>query len=147
MFELLFVQSSAIARYRSAPLLEERIRYLAHCEQIGIKLASSHRKRYTRFGVYQLVERCAARVATLATRSISPHVLRHTSACHLLQAGVDLNTIRAWLGHVSLDTTNIYAEIDLQMKAKAMALCDAGDPNQSRPWKEDRGVVAFLNSI
>jgi len=47
----------------------------------------------------------------------------------------------------SLDTTNIYAEIDLQMKAKAMALCDAGDPNPSRPWKEDKGVVAFLNSI
>ena len=46
---------------------------------------------------------------------------------HLLQAGVDLNTIRAWLGHVSLDTTNMYAEIDLQMKAKAMALCDAGE--------------------
>ena len=38
MFEFLFAQSSAIARYRSAPLLEERIRYLAHCKQIGIKL-------------------------------------------------------------------------------------------------------------
>jgi hypothetical protein len=38
MFEFLFAQSSAIARYRSAPLLEERIRYLAHCKQVGIKL-------------------------------------------------------------------------------------------------------------
>ena len=73
--------------------------------------------------------------------------MRHTSACHLLQAGVDLNTIRAWLGHVSLDTTNIYAEIDLQMKAKAMALCDPGDQGPNRPWKEDKGVIAFLNSI
>ena len=108
---------------------------------------SRHRKRYTRFGVYRLVERCAARVPTLATRAISPHVVRHTSACHLLQAGVDLNTIRAWLGHVSLDTTNIYAEIDLQMKEKVMALCDAGDPGPNRPWKEDKGVIAFLNSI
>ena len=108
---------------------------------------SRHRKRYTRFGVYRLVERCAARVPTLAARTISPHVVRHTSACHLLQAGVDLNTIRAWLGHVSLDTTNIYAEIDLQMKEKAMALCDAGDPGPNRPWKEDKGVIAFLNSI
>jgi hypothetical protein len=106
---------------------------------------SRHRKRYTRFGVYRLVERCAARVPTLAARAISPHVVRHTSACHLLQARVDLNTIR--LGHVSLDTTNIYAEIDLQMKEKAMALCDAGDPGPNRPWKEDKGVIAFLNSI
>jgi site-specific recombinase XerC len=44
------------------------------------------------------------------------------SACHLLQAGIDLNTIRVWLGHVSLDTTEICTEIDLQIKAKAMAL-------------------------
>ena len=56
---------------------------------------------------------------------------RHTNACHLLQAEVDLNTTRAWLGHASLDTTNIYAEIDLEMKAKAMALSDAAEPG---PW-------------
>lgn len=108
---------------------------------------SRHRKRYTRFGIYRLVERCASRVPMLAARAITPHVVRHTSACHLLQGGVDLNTIRAWLGHVSLDTTNIYAEIDLQMKAKAMALCDAGTPSPDRPWKEDKGVIAFLNAI
>ncbi len=108
---------------------------------------SRHRKPYTRFGVYRLVERCAARVPSLATKAITPHVVRHTSACHLLQAGIDLNTIRAWLGHVSLDTTNIYAEIDLQMKAEAMALCDAGQPVPNRPWKEDKGVIAFLNAL
>ena len=108
---------------------------------------SRHRRPYTRFGVYRLVERCAARVPSLADRAITPHVVRHSSACHLLQAGVDLNTIRAWLGHVSLDTTNIYAEIDLEMKAKAMALCDAGEPATDRPWKEDKGVIAFLNAI
>ena len=45
-------------------------------------------------------------------------MIRHTTAVHLLRAGVDINTIRAWLGHVSLDTTNIYAEVDLEMKAK-----------------------------
>ncbi|WP_348628378.1 tyrosine-type recombinase/integrase [Mesorhizobium sp. WSM3862] len=69
-----------------------------------------------------------------------PHMIRHTSACHLLQAGVDLNTIRAWLGHVSLETTNIYAEIDIEMNAKAMALCEATTSRQERPWKEDKGV-------
>ena len=108
---------------------------------------SRHRKPYTRFGVYRLIERCAAHVPTLAARAISPHVVRHTSACHLLQAGVDINTIRAWLGHVSLDTTNIYAEIDLQMKAKAMTLCEPDGPSPTRPWKEDKGVIAFLDSI
>ena len=70
--------------------------------------------------------------------------MRHTSACHLLQAGVDLNTIRAWLGHASLDTTNIYAEIDLETKARAMALCDAAESGPDHPWKENKGLMAFL---
>ena len=48
---------------------------------------------------------------------------------------------------MSVDTTNIYAEIDLETKAKAMALCDAGQPTPNRPWKEDKGVIAFLNAI
>ena len=60
---------------------------------------------------------------------------------------VDLNTIRAWLGHVSLNTTNIYAEIDLETKAKAMALCDATTPEPGRSWKEDKGLIAFLKSL
>src|SRR5208283_2635140 len=71
----------------------------------------------TRFGVHALVTRhaetAARKVPSLKTKRISPHTIRHTTATHLLRAGVDLNTIRAWLGHVSLDTTNIYAETDL----------------------------------
>ena len=105
------------------------------------------RRPYTRFGVYRLVERCAARVPSLAGRTITPHMIRHTSACHLLQAGVDLNTIRAWLGHASLDTTNIYAEIDLEMKARAIALCDAAEPGPDRPWRENKGLMAFLGAL
>ena len=84
---------------------------------------------------------------SLAARRITPHTVRHTSACHLLQAGVDLNTIRAWLGHASLDTTNIYAEIDLEMKAKAMALCDAAAPGPDRPWKTSKRLMTFLAAL
>ena len=108
---------------------------------------SRHRRPYTRFGVYRLVERCATQVPALQGRKITPHVVRHTSACHLLQAGVDLNTIRAWLGHVSLDTTNIYAEIDLETKAGAMELCDVAEGQGERPWKEGEGVMAFLKTL
>ena len=75
---------------------------------------------FTRFGVYRLIERCAARVPELTDRTITPHVIRHTTACHLVLAGVDINTIRAWLGHVSISTTNIYAEIDLTQKANGV---------------------------
>ena len=55
---------------------------------------------------------------------------RHSCACHILQSGTDINTIRAWLGHVSLATTNIYAEVDLKAKEEAMrSTCpdDSGD--------------------
>ena len=108
---------------------------------------SRYRKPLTRFGIYRLVQRCAACVPALDGRKITPHVLRHTTACHLVRAGVDLNTIRAWLGHVSLNTTNIYAEIDLEMKAKAVALCDTANPGPNRPWKENKGLIAFLKSL
>ena len=48
--------------------------------------------------------------------------------------------------HTSIDTTNIYAEISLKMKAEAMALCDVEEPDPGRHWKEDRDLMAFLNS-
>jgi integrase/recombinase XerD len=78
----------------------------------------------------------------LASKRISPHTIRHTTATHLLRAGVDINTIRAWLGHVSLDTTNIYAEIDLEMKAKALATCAVTENNKSkRHWRVDPALM------
>jgi integrase/recombinase XerD len=82
----------------------------------------------TRFGVHRIVSAYAARVAervdSMRGKRISPHTMRHTTAVHLLRAGVDINTIRAWLGHVSLDTTHVYAEVDLEMKARALASLD-----------------------
>lgn len=102
---------------------------------------------FTRFGVYRLIERCAERVPDLVGRTITPHVIRHTTACHLVLAGVDINTIRAWLGHVSISTTNIYAEIDLTLKTNAVALCEVGQRGRGRSWKEDKDLMAFLKSL
>lgn len=108
----------------------------------------------TRFGIRSLVKRYAAKAATvlpsIAKKRVSPHTLRHTTATHLLRAGVDINTIRAWLGHVSLSTTNIYAEIDLTMKAKALATCEVADlksRNVKPPWRKDKSLMAFLNAL
>jgi len=110
------------------------------------------RRPMTRFGIYKTVERYACKVVAerpaLASKRISPHTIRHTTAVHLLRAGVDINTIRAWLGHVSIDTTNIYAEIDLEMKARALAKCDVGESIQKdRHWSQDHGLMAFLRSL
>jgi len=106
----------------------------------------------TRFGIHTLIERSVARavkqVPSLATKRVSPHTIRHTTATHLLRAGVDINTIRAWLGHVSLTTTNVYAEVDLEMKAKALANCEV-EPTKKKlsPWREDKGLMEFLRTL
>jgi integrase/recombinase XerD len=105
----------------------------------------------TRFGIYEMVQRYAGQVSTklptLAAKRVSPHTIRHTTATHLLRAGVDINTIRAWLGHVSLVTTNVYAEIDLEMKAKALAKCDVGVQPTGRRWRENPELMSFLRSL
>jgi site-specific recombinase XerD len=106
----------------------------------------------TRFGIHTLVERhvkkAAKTIPSLGRKRVSPHTIRHTTATHLLRAGVDINTIRAWLGHVSVDTTNIYAEVDLEMKAKALAACDTGGGKQPvRVWRTDPRVMEFLRSL
>jgi len=108
------------------------------------------RERLTRFGIYALVKRRAAQAAqrmpSIATKRVSPHVVRHTTAVHLLRAGVDINTIRAWLGHVSIDTTNIYAEVDLEMKAKALSECSIPGA-AGRSWHKQPGLMVFLKSL
>ena len=105
----------------------------------------------TRFGIGRMVgrngEAAAARVPSLSRKNVTPHVIRHSTATHLLRAGVDLNTIRAWLGHVKLDTTNIYAEIDFETKARAIALCDQAESEGTRAWKRDAGIMAFLRTL
>lgn len=105
----------------------------------------------TRFGIHALVERYAAQVAaklpSLAKKRVSPHTIRHTTATHLLRSGVDINTIRGWLGHVSIDTTNRYADVDLEMKAKALAKCEVAEEERKKPWHEDKGLMEFLRGL
>lgn len=106
----------------------------------------------TRFGIYAIVGKyvklVAATYPSILQKRVSPHTIRHTTATHLLQAGVDINTIRAWLGHVSVNTTNIYAEINLKMKAEALACCEVECKNHSsKHWKEDEELMSFLDNL
>ena len=106
----------------------------------------------TRSGVHGLVKRLAKRACTikpsLENKTVGPHVIRHTTATHLLRAGVDINTIRGWLGHVSLSTTNIYAEIDLETKARALAACSITEDQESAtPWREQKTLMDFLSNL
>ncbi len=105
----------------------------------------------TRFGIHRLVshyaELASAAVPSLATKRVSPHTIRHTTAVHLLRAGVDINTIRAWLGHVSLDTTHIYAEVDMEMKAKALARVDISNLKTKAQQRTLPSLMAFLDAL
>jgi site-specific recombinase XerD len=105
----------------------------------------------TRFGIHRLVtqyaELASKTVPSLATKRVSPHTIRHTTAVHLLRAGVDINTIRAWLGHVSLDTTHVYAEVDMEMKAKALARVDISGLQTTPRQRTLPSLMAFLKAL
>ena len=105
----------------------------------------------TRFGIHGLVKRyvakTTAKVPSLERKRISPHTIRHTTATHLLRSGVDINTIRAWLGHVSLATTNIYTQVDLEAKAKALANCEIEDTVPKKSWRKDPELMEFLRGL
>jgi site-specific recombinase XerD len=106
----------------------------------------------TRFGIHRLVTHyaklAAKSVPSMICKRVSPHTIRHTTAVHLLRAGVDINTIRAWLGHVSLDTTHVYAEVDMEMKAKALASVDISGLYHRPPRSAALpSLMAFLQGL
>jgi hypothetical protein len=67
---------------------------------------------------------------------------------HLVAAGVDITVIRSWLGHVSLDTTNHYAQANLETKRLALERLEIPSPQGKRPsWKEDQSVLAWFDAL
>ncbi len=108
----------------------------------------------TRFGVDYIIKKHAHtashQIPTLTKKRVSPHTIRHTTAVHLLNAGVDINVIRAWLGHVDLRTTHIYAEIDFHTKRKAIETC-APQPNADQatepPWRHTPDLLTWLEQL
>lgn len=106
----------------------------------------------TRLGIYEMVTRqaktAAQRHPSITAKRPSPHTIRHTTATHLLQAGVDINTIRAWLGHVSVDTTSVYAEVNMKAKAMALEKCEIKEKVKSEcRWRDDKKLMDFLDSL
>jgi integrase/recombinase XerD len=73
--------------------------------------------------------------------------MRHSTAVHLLKSGVDLSTIGQWLGHASLNTTNKYATIDLDLKRQALAQADSPVPEALASWRHDATILEWLASL
>ena len=96
-----------------------------------------------------MVKHCrvaAAACPSLKDKRVTVHVLRHTMALDLLQAGVDRSVIALWLGHESIETTQIYLEATLAMKEQALARTAPlnGTPSRYRPGDQ---LLAFLNGL
>lgn len=106
----------------------------------------------TRFGIYKIVRRHTGHLDNDRTgRRTSPHIFRHTAAVHLLEAGVEVNVIRGWLGHADLTTTNRYAEINTKAKIEALRHTeppDASAGSRHRPvWRTDETLLNWLSSL
>ena len=83
---------------------------------------------------------------SLAKKRVSPHVLRHTAAMGLLQAGVDTSVIALWLGHESIETTHIYLKADLTMKEEALKKTLPHNQSSFR-YKPEDTLMSFLKSL
>ena len=148
-------------KWRTCPLWEQTTsllkqlieQYSAFTPDSPVFVASSG-CALTRYGIYKIVRRHTEHIYVnspgAATKHISPHIFRHTTAVHLLESGVEVNVIRGWLGHVSLDTTNRYAEINIRTKEKALKACDptflAEFPHKA-VWKDDQFLIKWLDSL
>lgn len=106
--------------------------------------------RLTRFGATHIVRRAvavaAANMPELAGKSISPHVLRHSLAMTLLQSGVDLLTIQAWLGHSQVATTHRYAAADVEMMRRGLDKAGIAGKLPARFQPKDR-VLQLLENL
>jgi len=150
-------------KWRTCPLWEQTVLLLRELldEPCGLTddrpvFVSQRGQALTRFGIYKIVRRhtrdLTLRGPASQRRAISPHLFRHTCAAHLLEAGVEINVIRAWLGHVSLETTNRYAEINIAMKHKALEICEpptqiTGAFPKRAIWRDDPSLLNWLQSL
>ena len=106
--------------------------------------------RLTRFGIEKRLAQAARNAVkacpSLKGRKISPHILRHTTAMHLLQSGVDLTAIALWLGHESPNTTHHYLEADLEMKKKTLKRLQPPKVKQVT-FKPRQALLAILEAL
>lgn len=140
---------------QTARLLEELLDEQGNDVRSNDRVFRNHRGGpLTRYGVrYLLLKYCSLasrKTQSLKTKRLHPHSIRHSTAVHLLKAGVDMSTISHWLGHASLETTNRYATVDLDTKREAISKIASvagrgGSP--IAPWKKNASILTWLESL
>jgi integrase/recombinase XerD len=146
-------------KWRTCPLWQQTARLLAALldpagppPAPGAPVFAAHGQPLTRYGIYKIIRRHASRFDDPHTgRRVSPHTFRHTAAVHLLEAGVEVNVIRGWLGHADLATTNRYAEINTKTKLAALQAAEPHDVmagSRTNPiWRSDQSLLNWLASL
>lgn len=109
------------------------------------------RRKMTREGVAFILNKYVSLARTVSSaipEKATPHVLRHTKAMHLLQAGVNLIYIRDLLGHVDIATTEVYARADTELKRKALEQAYPNMVSEGLPqWNQDEDLINWLSSL
>ena len=149
-------------KWRVCPLWAETTKQLqallgqrcAHGESDRAVFCSRRNIPLTRFGIYKIVRKHGRLLDAegIRSRRVTPHLFRHTAAVHLLESGVEINVIRGWLGHVSLETTNRYAELTVRAKEEALRTCEplwdtSAGARRQPVWKNDDALLAWLHSL
>ena len=138
------------------PDTSDRLRLFLNRRNIKINesvyvFTNRHETPLTRSGVNYILKKYVRLASVdcpfLETKCVHPHLIRHTCAMHLLQSGVDLNTIRCWLGHSSVTTTNKYVEIDLEMKKRALDNMTLESNENEDQILEDDQLIAWLETL
>lgn len=130
-------------------------RYIEERERLGCKTDNLFINRckepISRSGIAYIINKYARKAVStmpsLQNQHVTPHVLRHTTAMHLLQSGVEINVIKSWLGHVSVATTYRYVHIDLEMKATALKTCDIKQDSKRRRHKLTPELITWLEAL
>lgn len=113
---------------------------------------NSRKERLSRVGIAYILKKyfalAKANTEIVYPDRISPHVLRHTKAMHMLQSNINLIYIRDFLGHVNVTTTEIYAKADVEVKRKALeaAYVQAEIPKQPE-WIDDKSLMEWLKNL
>jgi integrase/recombinase XerD len=134
---------------RTARILKEWFREIGPCDS-AVAFPNVRGEPLSRFAIHLLLRKAAHQAAfhsvSLKRKRVSPHTVRHGTAMALLESGVDIAVIALWLGHESIETTNVYVHANLAMKEKSLEKVQPMDTPFRRFHADDR-LLAFLESI
>lgn len=148
-------------KQRSIPLWPQTVEMIRHYvrlrEEAGVQSSrlflNNKNQPITRHGIRRRIKKHAANAAlpcpSLQGRNVTPHVLRHTTALHLIEADLDLPLVRDWLGHTDMKTTSQYVEVNIQRKRAALDKVPPPTDNtepESPTWTQPQ-IMTFLYSL